>query len=77
MKNRGCVFGAFWGGPWAPKCRSEFLERHYFGAILGAILNQKSQKRHPKRHAKFDVKKLLKINAKRLPKLCQNGDQNL
>ena len=57
----------FWNGPWAVS-GSPPPQASIFGAILGAIFDQKSPKRHEKRHAKFDIEKVSKINAKRLPK---------
>ena len=51
----------FWGGP-GGGCQTPR------SSLLGAIFDQKSPKRHEKRHAKFDIEKVSKINAKRLPK---------
>ena len=42
---------------------------------FGGHFQQKIEKRHPKRYAVIDAEKALKINAKRLPKWCQNGGE--
>ena len=64
MKTRGCVFGAFLERPWAPKGGTG----NCFWTPFGDHFGPKIEKRHSKRHAKFDAEKVLKINAKRLPK---------
>ena len=63
----------FCSGPWAAKGAVP----HCFGEPFGDHFQPKIEKMHPKRHAKLDAEKVLKIDAKRLPKGCQNTRQNL
>ena len=68
IKNRSCVadaflyrFGVAFGTPGGASST-------FWGAILGAIFDQKSKKRHPKKHQKIDAEKVSKNDAKRWPK---------
>ena len=63
----------FWSGPWAPK--GGFPQ--VFPDDSGSHFQQKNEKSHTNRHAKIDAEKVLKIEAKRLPKWWQNWCQNL
>ena len=54
----------FWSGLWAPRRGTTLSFLEPFGDHFGP----KIEKRHPKRHANFNAEKVLKINAKRLPK---------
>ena len=63
-KIKGALQMRFWRGFGSVFGAGGDLDR----ASLATILEQKSIKWHPKRHAKIDAEKVLKINAKRLPK---------
>ena len=72
MKNRGCVADAFLERFWDAQERLLQVSPVHFGSHF----RPKIEKWHPKRHPKIDAEKVLKIDAKMIPKWCRNGCQN-
>ena len=64
MKNRGCVFGAFLGGRGAENGQRKCYGEGHFGSHF----RPKIENWHPKRHPKIDTEKVLKNDAKMMPK---------